>query len=128
MANIVRFGGGSSTITSSSFNSGETSVGSALTVNSGLVGAKKIAIITGYIVGANTNTPTLTCTLYGSNDGTNFTQIGTALSVQKTNASATAGIINSKEFDATGYTYFRVVTNSNTSGVSFGYGVSMSLV
>lgn len=127
MANIVRFSGGSTTITSSSFNSGETSVGSALTVNSGLVGTKKIGIVTGFVVGANTNTPTLTCTFYGSNDGTNFTQIGTALSIQKTNASATASRINSKEFDASGYTYFRVTTNS-LSVTSFGYGVSMSLI
>lgn len=118
---------GNSTISSSSFNSGNTSAGSVLTVNSGLVGAKKIAIITGYVVGANTNTPTLTCTFYGSNDGTNFTQIGTALSVTKT-GSVTAGIIANKEFDATGYTYFRVVTNSISSGICFGYGVSMSLV
>lgn len=127
MANITRFGGGSTPINISSFNSGETTTGSALTVNSGLVGSKKKAIVTGYIVGANTNTPTLNCTFYGSNDGTNFTQIGTALSIQKT-GTVTASRINSKEFDASGYTYFRVVTNSISSGLSFGYGVSMSLV
>lgn len=119
--------GGQTTISSSSFNSGETSAGSALTVNSGNVGVKKKAIITGFVVGANTNTPTLTCTFYGSNDGTNFTQIGTALSIQKTGG-ATASQVASKEFDATGYTYFRVVTNSIAGGISFGYSVSMSLI
>lgn len=115
-----------STISSSSFNSGQTSAGTVLTVNSGNVGTKKIAIVTGCLVGANTNTPTLTCTFYGSNDGTNFTQIGTPLSIQKT-GSVTASRIDSKEFDATGYTYFRVTTNS-LSGVVFGYSVSMSLI
>lgn len=126
MPNIMRFKAGVPAITSQSFSSGETSAGSALTVNSGNVGAKKLAIVTGFVVGANTNTPTLTCTLYGSNDGTNFTQIDTALSIQKTSTTATASRINSKEFDATGYTYFRVVTNSPAN--TFGYGVSMSLM
>lgn len=127
MPNIPRFGGGATTISSTSFNSGETSAGSGLTVNSGNVGAKKIAIITGFVVGANTNTPTLTCTMFGSNDGTNYTQIGTALSIQKTGG-ANAGRINSKEFGATGYTYFRATTNSISSGVSFGYGISLTLI
>lgn len=126
MPNIPRFGGASD-FTISAFGSGETtSASGVLTVNSGLVGAKKKALVTGYIVGANTNTPTLTCTFFGSNDGTNFTQIDTALSIQKTNASVTAGRINFKEFDATGYTYFRVVTNAPAN--TFGYGVSMSLM
>jgi Tfp pilus assembly protein PilX len=127
---LVRKGGATPTIvlSSNSFNSGETSAGTALTVNSGNVGEKKIAIVTGFIVGANTNTPTLTCTMYGSNDGTNFTQIGTALSIQKTNASVTAGRVASKEFDAKGYTYYRVTTNSVSSGTSFGYSVSLTLV
>lgn len=127
MPNINRFGGGTTTVSSSLFNSGENSAGSALTVNSGNVGAKKIAIITGFIVGVNTNTPTLTCTMFGSNDGTNFTQIGTPLTIQKTGG-ATASRVNSKEFDATGYTYFRATTNSVSSGVSFGYGISLSLI
>lgn len=118
--------GGSTTISSTSFNSGETSGTSALTVNSGNVGAKKKAIITGFIVGANTNTPTLTCTMFGSNDGTTYTQIGTALSIQKTGGS-TASRVNSKEFDATGYTYFRATTNSVPTG-SFGYSISLTLV
>ena len=122
---IVRKGG--TQLTVNSFDSDQTTQGSALTVNSGLVGTKKKGIVTGYIVGANTNTPTLTCTFFGSNDGTTFTQIGTALSIQKT-GSVTAGKIDSKEFDATGYTYFRVTTNSISGGLSFGYGVSMSLV
>ena len=78
MANITRFGGGSTTISSSSFNSGETSAGTSLTVSSGNVGEKKIAIVTGFIVGANTNTPTLTCTMQGSNNGSTWTNIGTA--------------------------------------------------
>lgn len=126
MANITRFGGGSTTISSSSFNSGETTTGSALTVSSGNVGEKKIAIVTGFIVGANTNTPTLTCTMQGSNNGSAWTNIGTALSIQKTGG-ATASTVGSKEFDATGYTYYRVTTNS-LSGVAFGYSVSLTLV
>lgn len=124
---VITRKGSQQTITIHSFDTDQTTTGSALTVNSGNVGAKKKAVVTGYVVGANTNTPTLTCTFYGSNDGTNFTQIGTALSISKT-GTATAGKIDSKEFDATGYTYFRVVTNSISSGLSFGYGVSMSLV
>lgn len=123
---LVRKGGSTITISSSSFNSGETSAGSALTVDSGNVGAKKIAIITGFVVGANTNTPTLTCTMFGSNDGTNYTQIGTALSIQKTGSAATASRVASKEFDATGYTYFRVVTNSPAN--TFGYSISLTLI
>lgn len=128
MANITRFGGGSKPINISSFNSGETTTGSALTVSSGNVGSKKIAIVTGFIVGANTNTPTLTCTMQGSNNGSTWTNIGTALSIQKTNPSATASRVGSKEFDGTGYTYYRVTTNSISSGVSFGYGVSLTLI
>ena len=127
MANITRFGGGSTTISSSSFNSGETSAGTSLTVSSGNVGEKKIAIVTGFIVGANTNTPTLTCTMQGSNNGSTWTNIGTALSIQKTGG-ATASRVYSKEFDGTGYTYYRVTTNSISSGVSFGYSVSLTLV
>lgn len=126
MANILKFGSAGS-ISSDFFSSGQTSAGSALTVNSGLITGKKIAIVTGYVIGANTNTPTLTCTMYGSNDGTSFTQIGTALSIQKT-GTVTAGKIDLKEFDATGYTYYRVTTNSISGGISFGYGVSLSLV
>lgn len=122
---LIRKGG--EALVSDEFDSDQTTAGSVITVNSGLVSAKKIAVVTGYVIGANTNTPTLTCTFYGSNDGTTFTQIGTALSIQKTGG-VTAGKIDSKEFDATGYTYFRVVTNSISSGLSFGYGVSMSLV
>lgn len=127
MPNLINFGMSDTDITTTSFNSGETSSGTALTVNSGLVGSKKKAVVTGFVVGANTNTPTLTCTFYGSNDGTNFTQIGTPLSLQKTGG-ATTSRVASKEFDATGYTYFRVVTNSISSGISFGYSVSMSLM
>ena len=124
---LVRKGGGTTTITSSSFNSGETSAGTALTVSSGNVGEKKLAIVTGFVVGANTNTPTLTCTMQGSNNGSSWTNIGTALSVQKT-GSITACRVNSKEFDGTGYTYYRVTTNSISGGISFGYGVSLTLV
>lgn len=128
MANITRFGGGgTTTISSTSFDSDQTTAGTALTVASGNVGEKKIAIVTGFIVGANTNTPTLTCTMQGSNDGSSWTTIGTALSIQKT-GSVTAGKIDSKEFNATGYTYYRVTTNSISGGISFGYGVSLSLI
>lgn len=98
-----------------------------IVLNTGLVGAKKKAILSIFLVGANAGTPTITVTFYGSNDGTNFTQIGSPVALQKTGGT-TATTHRIDEFNASGYTYFRASGAIPLTGNSFGYGLTLVLV
>lgn len=124
---LVRKGGVQSTLTGDEFSASSlTTPGSTQTINSGNVGAKTKAFASAFLVGSNTNTPTITVIFYGSNDGTNFTEIG-RYTLQKT-GTVTSAVAKIEEFDATGYTYFRLTGSGVSSGHTFGHGITLSLV
>lgn len=130
MSNIIRFGGKSSLLISHLFKAEvgvSSNFGQTITANSGLVGNKKKAIASSFLVGSNTNNPTLTVTLYGSNDGTNFTLIG-SYTLPKNDTSVTKAVSKIQEFDATGYTYFRLTGSGVLAGQTYGYGITLALV
>lgn len=101
--------------------------GYTLTANSGLVGKKKKAFVSAFLIGANTNNPTLAVALLGSTDGTNFTQIGT-YNLAKNNTTATKAVSAVQAFDPGEYTYFRVTGSGVLTGHAFGFGVTLALI
>lgn len=101
--------------------------GLVLTANTGLVGKKKRAFVSSFLVGANTNNPTLTVILYGSTDGTNFTQIGT-YTLPKNNTTSTKAVSGIQSFATGDYTYFRATGSGVLTGQAFGFGITLGVI
>jgi len=126
---IVRRGGKTLVPIEVSAETGTTTAytGLVLTANTGLVGRKKKAFVSSFLVGANTNNPTLTVILYGSTNGTDFTQIG-SYTLPKNNTSVTKAVSKIQSFNTGDYTYFRATASGVLTGTSFGFGITLGVI